>query len=225
MLRLPPKQKLQQVNKASSQMRWVIWTIVALLIIGGTVSAILTEGSWGQTVSLILAALGVVLALYQILIQPSGTSFVTASSKSGLTNPSKTLVKFFRSILAPHTTRKKYYDAFRKRYESRLTETSGTLIIYASEKEIGLQLVVNVHQRTTNLPPLASDKCVSGFIALHTIDGQPIFAVVFERLLPNSCHVWHRWGLPIRYQHRPITVINVAPGEVTEYYWGIRKPS
>ena len=196
-------QEQQPRSKHFSRVRLVILIIAVVLVIASTIAAILTQGSWVSNFSLILAALGVVLALFQLF----------------------PLFSYEKSVA--FTTSSQEKEIFRKQIEVTLKSGSfGALVIYTKKNFVGRKAFIRMHvsgTKTSNFDQTSVSK--------RTINRRPIYVAVFPKLKPGIYNVQlssHWRGLASDYSSGPVyhisekhdTMITVLPEEVAELDWG-----
>jgi len=205
----PQDQERQKSNRYFSRTRGIILSFAMILIVVGTISAILTQGGWATILSLILTALGVVLTLLQIAF-PS-------SSKEDNILPTT----FEEPVTVPASA--KEYKICRDQLKANLAHSNyGALVVYANKNFVGCIVFIYVR-----LLDLKTREYENGFrnmkpacIAQRQINNHYFYATVFPRLRSNTYHVeLHPDSKFSFFSPRWKTVIEVLPEQVAEIDW------
>jgi hypothetical protein len=212
-------QKQRPRMRYPSRIRLFCLSIVIILISISVIFAIHTQGEWATVLSLILTALGIILAFWQI-------AFPSSSKEPQIqTNISK------EPIILPATP--KEFKNFRDQHKATLNSSNfGALIIYANEDIVGyiacifIQLPddISVYAQQFKVQPLPMRIYEStyhgmktAYIAQHQINNHFLYAAVFPNLTPATYHV-ELHSKPGLHLLKKI-VVDVHPEQVSEIDW------
>jgi len=199
-------QKHQQSGRHISRIRLYSLIFAIILIILGTISAIITQGGWITILSLTLTALGVVLTLWQI-------AFPFSPKEHKLF-----LAAFEEPVTLPATA--KEYKLFRDQLKADLANSNyGALVIYANKDFVGCIVFIYIRSLAMQARVYENEfrEMQQAFIAQRQINNHYFYAAVFPRLRPNTYHVeLHADSKFTFFSQRGRTVIEILPGLVAE---------
>jgi predicted methyltransferase len=214
----PQDQRQQHHRRYPSRLRLFSLFFVIILITISVTFAIQTQGVWATILSLILTALGIVLAFWQIAFSsPSKEPIILTST-------------FKEPIILPATP--KEFKNFRDQLKATLNSSDfGALVVYANEDIVGCityvfiqlpdDLAFYTQFRIQPLPTRTYEKTYHdlkpAYIAQHQINNYYLYAAVYPILRPATYHV-ELHSIP-KFSLLSKTVIDIHPEQVSEIDW------